>query len=190
MCSVLGKRSAPRRSAHDRGTTGRSGQARWLSRPSGRARHLGLGGMRLRGQCSRLGTGWIARGLPAWFQRARRGLPAPVLEVQRAGLCSFAEAGDLGVAFAPLKRFLAGDFVRRGCEVCHLFLGNNSFFRRGYLGKQLPQLPHAKKGIISEKLAAKNETASDAFLNLNRPFSAVSKPPPAPVMRPENYIVV
>ena len=72
----------------------------------------------------------------------------------------------LRVAFAPLKRFLAGDFVRRGCmrEVCHLFLGNNSFFRRGYPGKQLPQLPHAKKGIISEKLAAKNETASDAFL--------------------------
>ena len=52
---------------------------------------------------------------------------------------------DLRVAFAPLKRFLAGDFVRSGCEVCHLFLGNNSLFRRGYLGKQLPQLPHAKK---------------------------------------------
>ena len=65
-----------------------------------------------------------------------------------------------------MKRFLAGDFVRRECEVRHLFLGNNSFFRRGYLGKQLPQLPHAKKGIISEKLVAKNETASDAFLNL------------------------
>ena len=97
---------------------------------------------------------------------------------------------DLGVAFAPLKRFLAGDFVRRGCEVRHLFFGNNSLFRRGYLGKLLPQLPHAKKRVISEKLVAKNETASDAFLNLNRPFSAVSKPPPAPVMRPENYIVV
>ena len=94
----------------------------------------------------------------------------------------------LRVAFAPLKRFLAGDFVRS--EVRHLFLGNNSLFRRGYLGKQLPQLPHAKKRVISEKLVAENETASDAFLNLNRPFSAVSKPPPAPVMRPENYIVV
>eukprot|EP01046_Picozoa_sp_COSAG06_P023048 COSAG06_NODE_1815_length_8303_cov_3.031936_1_plen_114_part_10 len=85
----------------------------------------------------------------------------------------------LGVTVAPLKRFLAVDFVRRGFGFRHLFLGNNSFFRRGYLGRRPPQLPHAKKGIISEKLVAKNETASDAFLNLNRPFSAVSKPPPA-----------
>ena len=60
----------------------------------------------------------------------------------------------------------------------------------GKLRKLLPEVPAAEKGIISEKLAAKNGTASDAFLNLNRPFSAVSKPPPAPVMRPENYIVV
>ena len=98
--------------------------------------------------------------------------------------------GILGVAFAPLKRFLAGDFVRRGCEVRHLLFGNNSFSRRGYLGRRPPQLPHAKKGVIYEKMVAKNETASDAFLNLNRPFSAVSKPPTASVMRPKNYIVV
>ena len=89
-----------------------------------------------------------------------------------------------------MQRFLAVDFVRRGFGFRHLFLGNNSFFRRGYLGKLLPQLPGALAGVISEKLVAKNETASDAFLNLNRPFSAVSKPPPAPVTRPENYIVV
>ena len=51
--NVLEKGSAPRKSARDRGSTGRSGQARWLRRPSGRARHLGChtrGGMRLRGQ--------------------------------------------------------------------------------------------------------------------------------------------
>ena len=72
--------------------------------------------------------------------------------------------GLLGVTVAPLKRFLAVDFVRRGFGFRHLFLGNNSFFRRGYLGRLPPQLPHAKKGIISEKLVAKNETASDAFL--------------------------
>jgi hypothetical protein len=35
---------------------------------------------------------------------------------------------------------------------------------------------------ISEKQVPKNETASDAFLDLNRPFSAVSKPPPTLVM--------
>ena len=31
----------------------------------------------------------------------------------------------------------------------------------GYLGKQLPQLPRARVRVISEKLVAKNETASD-----------------------------
>ena len=92
----------------------------------------------------------------------------------------------LGVTSAPLERFLDGDFVRRGFGFRHLFLGNNSHSWVGYLGKQLPQLPGARVRVISEKLVAKNETASDAFLNLNRPFSAVSKPPPAPVMRLEN----
>ena len=96
----------------------------------------------------------------------------------------------LGVTVAPVQRFLAVDFVRRGFGFRHLFLGNNSHSCVGYLGKLLPQLPHARVRVISEKLVAKNETASDAFLNLNRPFSAVSKPPPAPVTRPENYIVV
>ena len=42
-----------------------------------------------------------------------------------------------------MQRFLAVDFVRRGFGFRHLFLGNNSFFRRGYLGKLLPQLPGA-----------------------------------------------
>ena len=40
--------------------------------------------------------------------------------------------------------------------------------------------------VAAKKLAAKNETASDAFLNLNRPFSTVSKPPPTPVTRRKN----
>ena len=93
---------------------------------------------------------------------------------------------DLGVTFAPVQRFLALDFVRRGFGFRHLFLGNNSHSCVGHLGKLLPQLPHAKKRVISEKQVPKNETASDAFLNLNRPFSAVSKPPPTPVARRKN----
>jgi hypothetical protein len=92
----------------------------------------------------------------------------------------------LGVAFFEGQRFLAVDFVRRGFGFRHLFLGNNSHSCVGYLGKQLPQLPHAQVRVISEKLVAKNETASDAFLNLNRPFSTVSKPPPTPVTRRKN----
>jgi hypothetical protein len=93
---------------------------------------------------------------------------------------------DLGVAFFEGQRFFAGDFVRRGFGFSHQFLGNNSHSCVAYLGKQLPQLHRAQVRVISEKLVAKNETASDAFLNLNRPFSTVSKPPPTPVTRRKN----
>ena len=93
---------------------------------------------------------------------------------------------DLRVTVAPVQRFLDGDFVRRGFGFRHLFLGNNSHSCVGYLGRLPPQLPGTQVRVISEKLVAKNETASDAFLNLNRPFSTVSKPPPTPVTRRKN----
>ena len=107
---------------------------------------------------------------------------------ERASTCSKLEASQLFRSTPTCKlhgvqRFLAVDFVRRGFGFRHLFLGNNSHSCVGYLGRLPPQLPHAQVRVISEKLVAKNETASDAFLNLNRPFSAVSKPPPTPVTR-------
>jgi hypothetical protein len=105
-------------------------------------------------------------GLCAAGHRSRRTLATAHGSYRRSNFQSDLIGLDLRSRFCPAKRFLAGDFVRRGCEVRHLFFANNSLFRRGYLGRRPPQLPHAKKRVISEKQVPKNGTASDAFLNL------------------------
>jgi hypothetical protein len=100
--------------------------------------------------------------------------------------CCWRVAGTSRSRFCPREEVFGWGFRPKGDEVRHLFLGNNSLFRRGYLGRRPPQLPRAKKRVISEKQVPKNETAPGAFLNLNRPFSAVPKPPPTLVTRPKN----